>query len=238
MNKWEKSRIAAECERALGMTIRQVFDPDEVRFILSRMEKGFVSPLLDPGENDFTPANGFWLIAEEQGEPRLAGGVRFDDLRGLDVSAFWERMLGRAFEGAPKLAVDSFPMEFVSGRTAYFGDLLSKGRVGLGREGQIRLRLFTGVGHFLTQEEFDPDVVYCFLTEKDAARGAPFSYGFLETVPFLDGWRVCPYPGGRRPEWVALTRRTRFPYLLRSLERLTGELAHKKSECSLFPDDL
>jgi hypothetical protein len=238
MNIWEQSRLAARCEDALGLTVRQVFDPDEMKQVLGVMDKGYLSPLLDPEKNDFTPASGFWLVAERAGEPQMAGGVRFDDLRGMDVSEFWSRMLRRAFTDAPDVSQGDFPSGVVAGRTAYFGDLLSRGRVGLGAEGALRLRLFTGIGHYLTHQEFNPDVVYCFVTDRDAMRGAPAAYGFLELVPFLYDWAVAPYPGGRSPEWVACTRREQFGSLLGSLERLTGELARKRSECSLGLGDL
>lgn len=238
MNNWEKSRLAAKCEGALGMTVRQVFDPVEMRGILRVMDKGYLSPLLDPEKNDFTPASGFWLVAEDADGPQMAGGVRFDDLGGMDVSEFWARMLHRAFGEAPRLEVNGFLTRTVNGRTAYFGDLLSRGRVGLGSKGALKLRLFTGIGHYLTHQEFKPDVVYCFVTDKDAMRGAPAAYGFLELVPFLHKWDSAPYPGGRCPEWVACTRQEQLGALLGSLERLTGELAHKKSECSPGLDDL
>jgi len=239
MNSWEKTRLAVKCEQALGLTIRQEFDPEVVRPILRGMDKGYLSPILDPDKNDFTPANGFWLIAELDGVPQMAGGVRFDDLRGVDVSEYWSRMLRRAFDEAPIPSGDVFPPGLVSGRVAYFGDLLSRRRVGLGAGGLDMLRLFTGIGHFLTQQAFDPDVTYCFVTEKDAMRGATAAYGFLELAPFMYSWDVCPYPGGRRPEWVACTRKAQFPYLMESLGRLTEELARKKLECSLSrPDPL
>lgn len=232
MNNWDKSKLAARCEGALGMNVRQVFDPVEIREILKVMDKGYLSPLLDPDRNDFTPATGFWLVAEDADGPQMAGGVRFDDLGGVDVSEFWSRMLLRAFGEAPKLEAEPL-VRAVSGRTAYFGDLLSRGRVGLGAKGALKLRLFTGIGHFLTHQEFRPDVVYCFVTDRDAMRGAPAAYGFLELVPFLYDWAMAPYPGGRSPDWVALTRREQLEPLLCSLGRLTGELARKRSEC--FP---
>lgn len=225
MKHWEMSQVAHQCERALGMTVRQVTDPDEVRCVLGKMDKGFLSPVLDPDKNDFTPANSFWLVAERDGDPVLAGGVRFDDLRDVDVKSYWSRMLTRAFGQTPMPGHAEFPGDLLFGRVAYFGDLLSRSAAGLGGGGRDKLRLFTGIGHYLTQAEFSPDVTYCFVRDRDVMRGTPSVYGFLEVCPFMYHWDRNPYPSGY-PEWIACTKRAQFPQLLESLRRFTGELAH------------
>ncbi|MEP4708715.1 hypothetical protein [Pseudophaeobacter sp.] len=225
MNHWEMSQVAHMCERALGMTVRQVTDPDEVKEILARMEKGFLSPVLDPAKNDFTPANSFWLVGERGGEPVLAGGVRLDDLRHLDVRSYWGRMLERTFEQAPVPHRATFPSDLLFGKVAYFGDLLSRGSAGLGKGGRDKLRLFTGIGHYLTQAEFSPDVTYCFLRDQDVMRGTHNVYGFMEICPFMYRWDSDPYPSGF-PEWIACTRQGQFPQLMESLRRFTEESAH------------
>lgn len=224
MKYWEMSQVAHQCERELGLTVRQVTDPSEVRRILGVMDKGFLSPVLDPDKNDFTPANSFWLVGERDGEPVLAGGVRVDDLRSVDVRSYWERMLTRTFGQKPLPGQAGFPDDVISGKVAYFGDLLSRNNMGLGRSGRDKLRLFTGIGHYLTQAEFSPDVTYCFVRDQDVMRGTPSVYGFLEVCPFLYEWENDPYPSGY-PEWIACTRKAQFPQLLESLRRLTAELA-------------
>lgn len=221
MNAWELSRIAHECENRLGLKIRQEFDQEKVAHILKDMGKEFLSPILDPSKNDFTPANSFWLIAEDDGKPVIAGGVRFDDLRDVDVRKYWDRMLFRLFGQRPSPEVLDFPTNVLSERIAYFGDLWAVKGIGLSKIGRANLRLFTGVGHYLTQLEFEPDVTYCFVQDRDVQRGTPAVYGFLELWPFLYSWDKDPYPAGC-PEWIACTHKKQFPQLMASLRRFTA----------------
>lgn len=219
MNNWTMSRIAVECERTLGMTVSTINEPDEVYRILKDMGKEFVSPILDPKMNDFTPANAFWLVAEKDGEPLIAGGVRFDDLRDLSVQKYWDRMLSRVFGQRPMPANYTFPSHVLQGRIAYFGDLFSKNTGGMSRHARRNLRLFTGIGHYMAHREFDPDVTYCFVQDRDVQRGTPLSYGFLENHPFFYDWDTDPYPAGY-PEWISCTRRAQVQQLMGSLERV------------------
>lgn len=228
MDRWNMARIAASCEAHLGMKVRQVFDPREILEILDRLEKGFLSPILDPRANDFTPSNGFWLVAEDTSGPVMAGGVRLDDLTGLDVTDYWSWHLERVFGHAPDPGRLSFPVKELSGRVAYFGDLKSNNAMGLKKSGREKLRAFTCIGHYLTSVSFNPDVTYCFIREADAERGAPISYGFLDVLPFLYRWREDPYPSGR-PEWVAYLKSEKLAHLMESMERLIEESAGKRS---------
>lgn len=222
MNTWEMMEVLSRCERQMDMRVRQVFDLDEVASILKDAGKPFLSPILDPGRNDFTPSNCFWLVAEESGRPQIVGGVRCDDLRQMSLSAFWKRMLPRVFGDT---LIDDLSCDVsapISGKVAYFGDLQSLGDTGLSRRSQARVRLFCGIGHFLAAQEFDSDVTYCFVRDRDVMRGTPANYGFLDLVPFPFGWSSDPYPSGC-PEWVAYTPKEKLGSLLGSLGRFTAE---------------
>ncbi|MDO6523242.1 hypothetical protein Q4578_16720 [Shimia thalassica] len=231
MNTWDMSKIAVEAERALGLSIRQEFDLDAIPRILSDMGKEYVSPILDPSKNDFTPSNCFWLVAEDDGKPVMVGGVRLDDLGQLDVKKFWARMLARTFGEEPAAQYLPFPPDVLTGRIAYFGDLFSIAGNGLTRAGRERLRLFTTVGHYLTQLEFRPNATYSFIQDRDIARGTPALYGFLDLHPFLYSWDVDPYPAGC-PEWIACTPQDRMPYLMAGVHRFIEGLARRKLEGS------
>ncbi|MBY6055406.1 hypothetical protein [Leisingera daeponensis] len=223
------ARIAIRCEQELGLKVRQVFDLQEVAEILKGLEKGYLSPILDPAKNDFTPANSFWLVAENETGPVMAGGVRCDDLRDVDVKTYWNNHLVRTFGIEPRQNGLSFPIDVLQGRVAYFGDLKSTNAIGLSKAGRSKLRFFTAIGHYLTCQEFRPDVTYCFIQEADAMRGTPSNYGFLQLQPFFYSWDRQPYPSGK-PEWVASLRRSDVPQLMASVERLIEESADSKSE--------
>ncbi|MBT3142891.1 hypothetical protein KL867_17620 [Ruegeria litorea] len=209
------------------MTIRQVHDPVELERMVHSMGKQSLSPILDPGKNDFTAANSFWLVAEAEGVPQMIGGVRVDDLRDLDIRTYWQRSLGRVFGQIPEPLEPKIPFTSVSGKIAYFGDLYSAGRSGLGRTGRDNLRLFTTVGHYLTHLEFSPDVTYCFVRDVDVQRGTPAVYGFLELSPFLYQWGSDPYPSGC-PEWIAFTRKDQVHALMASAKRFIEESTRRK----------
>lgn len=231
MNRWDMARIAVNCEKQLGLKVRQVFDFQEVTEILKGLEKGYLSPILDPAKNDFTPSNSFWLVAENETGPVMAGGVRCDDLRNVDIKTYWNNHLSRAFGLEPRQDGLDFPGDVLQGRVAYFGDLKSTNAIGLSKAGRSKLRYFTAIGHFLTCEEFQPDVTYCFIQEADAMRGTPSNYGFLHLHPFFYSWDKQPYPSGK-PEWVASLRRSDLPQLMASVERLIEESAGNKPACT------
>jgi hypothetical protein len=231
MNRWELSKVAHACEEHLGMEIRQVFDPAEIKSILSQLEKGYISPILDPAKNDFTPASGFWLVAEKNGRPMIAGGVRCDDLGCLSIKDFWRQSLRRAFGQDPAPVTMSFPDEDLSGRVAYFGDLHASRSEFLSKRGRRNLRLFTAIGHGLTVDEFSPDVTYCFVKDEDFERGSPLVYGFLSHTPFLYNWPSDPYPKGK-PGWVCSLRRSQYPLLMAGMKRLIEEASDNTLGCS------
>jgi hypothetical protein len=229
MNTWDNNRVAAACEAQLGMRVRQEFDLEVVQGILERIGKEFVSPILDPTKNDFTPANSFWLIAERDGVPQMIGGVRCDDLRSMDVRVYWERMLSRVFNQSARAGVKAFPPDAIAGKIAYFGDLYSIGGRGMDKAGREKFRLFTAIGHYLTQQEFAPNVTYCFVQDRDMARGTPSLYGFLDLWPFFYEWQADPYPSGV-PEWVGCLPREKLPLLMEAMQRVIAAKAHNKSE--------
>ena len=232
MNDWDYCRIAVECEALTDWKVRQVFDLDEVEYILKGTDKAYLSPLLDPKLNDFTPSNCFWLVAENEEGPVIAGGVRLDILDGTSVDRFWGQILRRAFGEAPTNPGSPFPDDVLAGRVAYFGDLISCGATSLSRAYRDNLRYFTFIGHFLTRQHFNADVTYCFVQDKDYLRGTPGVYGFLDHEPFMYKWKRNPYPQGS-PEWVSFLSRGKFDQLASVMRRVTEARAHKILEA--FP---
>ena len=234
MDSWEKSRIANRCQDLLDFRVKVVFDYEGIPATLSEMGKEFISPLLDPRQNDFTPANSFWLIAYDGDKPVMAGGVRLDDLRDVGMPVFWSRSLSRAFGEAPRQSGAPFPTDLLVGRVAYFGDLYSCGGAALSKRGKEQMRLFTGIGHFLTWLEFKPDVTYCFLQERDVMRGTHNNYGFFDACPFLYSFDEDPYPAGS-PDWIATLPNAKTDQLMASLGRFTEVLARNTPAC--IPSD-
>lgn len=229
MNTWQLCRLAGTCENLLGMQVRQVFDAEEIRYALKSISKPYLSPLLNPDHNDFTPANSFWIVAESDEGPQMIVGVRLDDLTNVDVNDFWSRFLRRAYGAAPAARGAAFPSDILTGRVAYFGDLISKNGHALSRSGRKKMRLFAAICHHLVNIEFRPDNSYCFVRDRDAERGTPFNYGFTELYPFMFDWEFPPVPEGI-PGLVAVLRRKQFNAYMRSVERLIEELAPQTKE--------
>lgn len=220
MNRWELGRVAYDCERGLDLRIRQEFDLNAVPGILEHLGKTFLSPMLDPKNNDFTPAKSFWLVAEDDEGPAICGGMRVDDLGGMDIKSYWGRSLRRGFQQTPTAYSEPFPPGVLEGRICYFGDLFARRGSSVAKRSARNLQLFTAIGHYMAFAEFDCDVVYCFIQDRDVQRGAHVKYGFLDLLPFNYEWETDPYPAGR-PEWIGYLTAKKLPQLMAYISGIT-----------------
>jgi hypothetical protein len=97
-----------------------------IRDIVTILGKPYLTPRLSPFLNDFTPKNCFWLLLEKDDTVVATGGCRFDDLGDLPLSTFWSNCVARHYAATGGMLVDVAPPvdEYLSGKLAYFGDLI------------------------------------------------------------------------------------------------------------------
>ena len=232
MEKWQLEHTAARCRMTLemrGIEIRVVHDFSEVPLLMGQLGKKS-SGILDPRRNVFTRKNSLWMFALADGRPVIGGGVRVDDLGGENLSSFLQRTLPVTFSVKPRDSDCQIFKERISGRVAYFGDLVAETSVGMTPRGKEAIRLFTAYGHYRIFSDFDASYTYCFLRGRDWRRASV--YGFLDTDPFEWETDRTMYPDGN-PEWIAHLARNRLPSLFKSVSGLLFEPFAKDQESLL-----
>lgn len=205
MNFLELSQLAVMCQAELwedGLTVRQETDFSVIGSIAQSLDpKKTVTPVLEPGLNDFTSSNCFWLIAEKDGQPMLMGGARFDDLTQTRTTDFLKASLDRVYGGDEVSNFSPLIDQQIGGRVVYFGDLHTNHRSPFSKRARLRLRLFTCIAHAAAVSDFKPDVIYSFIREDDVQRGAAENYGFTRRIPNPLTWRTEPLTR-KNSEWI------------------------------------
>ena len=164
----------------IGISLEQCTDFVKVEDLFSKLGKTYLTPHLDPSQNDFTAANCFWLVAYRNEEPFGIGGIRMDDLTTESIDRYWKRHFGRLYKGG----IDQIAapiIDVLKGRICYIGDFY----IAPHARGSIAfLVAITQIAHALIKLKWDPDYTYAFLHEKSVNLGAAVRYGFTQTIPF------------------------------------------------------
>lgn len=215
------------CQRRLleaGISLRQEYDLNRAVDLLSGMGRKDISPMLDPRKTVFTRSNCFWLFAEREGVPMIAGGVRLDDLEREGLDDYLMRAMPVIFGVALRPHTEPYLRDHIGGRLAYFGDLFSnqKTTLGLGKNAKLYMRLFNICAHHLVHSVMRPDAIWCFIRDKDHQRGADKSYGFIGEAPFLHEWEDNPFAAGR-PEWIAFNNKQQHALMLSGAEKFLAK---------------
>lgn len=207
----------------MGIKLEQSADFDEVHSVFKKLKKSYLTPHLDPKQNDFTAANCFWTIAYKDGEPFGLGGVRMDDLTGDNVEKYWARHFERVYPGG---VCDIAPpvKTTLRGRVCYVGDFY----IAEGARGSTAfLETTTQVTHALINLKWRPDFTYAFLHHKAVIRGAAARYGFTRTIPYskrftdLDGVRADD-------EYCAVLPREDFAHSIQAEWRNSLQASHSR----------
>lgn len=188
--------LASECRQRLkddGYEILHVEDLTKIRDLVEILGKPYLTPRLSPFLNDFTPNNCFWLLLTRGDETVAAGGCRFDDLGSMKLSQFWRNCVARHYERTGGAVVQVAPPvdDYLSGRLAYFGDLIVHEEFRGAKAGRV-LKRFTHFAIAFAMLKFDPSSVYAFVKEKDAGRGAMKFYGFNTVIHNAQTWSNAP----------------------------------------------
>lgn len=219
MENWQIEYLSAQCLWGLesrGLKVRIAHDRDEVLDLMSGLGKK-PSSILDPDKHIFTKRNSLWMFATLNGKPVMGGGVRVDDIGDEDLGRFLQRSLHLTI-GVRAIPNDVNVFEGrLTGRVAYFGDLVSASAYGLTARGKEAISLFTAYGHHRVFTDLEADCTYCFLRGRDRRRAT--DYGFLDTDPFTLETDELMYPDGNT-EWVGHLHRSRLPALLHSKKSL------------------
>jgi len=227
MNYWsafEASRFSADYLEQQGMTLRTVVDFDEIPEVVGLSGKSYLTPILDPRQNDFSAENSFWLIAEKDGVPVIVGGARVDDVGG-NGGAFVKRLFNRTYGEGTITAVDARVGDQIRGRAAYFGDLFSSAA---GRLGRRNVRYFLAVANYIAVTHYQVDCVYSFMRGADVQRGSADVNGFMGRNLAPLEWGVKPQGRGDAEQLVYRQSDDHVDYF----EAVKLELACRRSEPS------
>lgn len=227
LSAFHYNELASVCRIKLaeaGYKIVHVEDMQSIRDIVKILGKPYLTPRLSPFLNDFTPKNCFWLLLEKDETVVATGGCRFDDLGDLPLSAFWSNCVARHYAATGGMLEDvASPVDdYLSGKLAYFGDLIVHEDFRGQRSGKI-LKQFTHFALAFAMLKFDPDALYAFIRDRDAGRGAMKFYGFNTIIHNAQTWSNGP--GYHRDDDACLlSSRRYFDYyaklLVKSPEKL------------------
>lgn len=228
MNQIEQFRLAAICLEHLsseGFCLKQTSSPLLARQWIAEVGKSYLTPFLDPENNDFTERNHFWLSLQKDGRAVLIGGARFDVLEGEPITEFWRRTNRRNYKVGAEDPVQTFsPLcdDAIVGRVVYLGDMYGIPEV---RGSVNRLRCFLAIAHLAVMSKWAPDTIYAFMRQGDMDRGADRNYGFLNAIPAAQVW-AYKAPHRASSEWCVYNRKTELGHAVVALvERIVREIA-------------
>lgn len=223
MNHWAAFEASSACHRTLsdsGIELDVVRDFQTIPALLSEIGKEYITPFLDPHLNSFTSGGCFWLAARKEGRLVMLGGARVDDL-GAEAPQFIANTFNRGYRDGCCLSVCGEVARQISGRVAYFGDLMSIGSHSLGRR---NVRCFTGIANYLAVSHYGADCVFSFMRSKDVRRGSADVNGFTGRILSPIQWAERPSPDWMDEQIVYRGRDDHAPYF----EALRRELVYRQ----------
>lgn len=222
----ERERVATRCLdylEARGLKFHLVSNPDTAKKLLDSTGRSFSTFPLDPERVAFTRSNAVWMIATKKADGQnfvyMGCGVRLDDIGDEPFDEYYRRTSKPTYGTPTTPAKEKFPNAPLRGKIAYWGDLVAPPKKDKSLSAGKQLRMFCFYGLHRVFTDYRADASYCFMQDRQFIRGAPQSYGFLSSLPFVWDWETCPFPGGR-PDWVSFLQKDQLPLLTKSIARL------------------
>ena len=212
--------------KSRGISVEVIQDYSRVCALIEAAGKEYLTPFSSPDHNDFTERNCIWLCGFDVDGPVMLGAARLEDLGGEKLDSYWPRIFKRAYPDGSSARIGSISpaiSQVVGGRMVYFGDLFVAKRL---RGMRGNLQAFTAIGHLLCSLKWEPDWIYCFLRNRDAARGAGLTYGFnwIERRPYR--WLDVPPEGRSNNECAAFLSRRSLPAMVDAvLDDVSGDVS-------------
>ncbi len=212
-----------------GLTVHMTSDFEEVELAIRDIGKSYLTPKMDPTNNDFTEENSFWLFLMKDGE--YVGGVaaRHDILRTEPVSEFWRRAYRRYYpniSGETFALIESSVLANMTGGLTYVGDLfIREGNRG-SREVLNSLMLLMHINCAL---KWESDWLYAFMWDRHVSLGMAAKYGFTRTIPGIRKWVAAP-EGRRDDEWLVSLPRTELEHLVKLQAQLADGAGMVRNE--------
>lgn len=222
MSNMHRERAAVSCLLELerrGLEVRVVSDPMAARDLLDSTGRAFSTLPLDPQRVAFTRRNAFWIFALDDHEIYAGCGMRLDDLGDEPFSEYFARTSLPTFGTDVSVARMSHSLNGLTGRIAYWGDLIAPRKAGKAIGSNKILRMFCYYAQHRCFTDMSADASLCYMQDRNFFSGAPQSYGFMSNCTFPWDWVDCPYPGGR-PDWVSFLRREQMDELTASIQAL------------------
>ncbi|WP_350333422.1 hypothetical protein [Coralliovum pocilloporae] len=214
----EAISVLADDIREQNLEIRVEYDFDRLNEVCQSFEGKELSEQFQTRYFDFTPANAFWLaISEPGGRIISVVAARFEDLSGIRLSDHWlqqqKRIYIDPYGGDARLAEQSCPgAEQITGRVVYHGDMWLEKEY---RGGPLAM-LITRLSQLMVYAKWQPDYIYCFMSEKLVQRGFSTGQGYAHMQPVGTHWLVAPHhiPAD---DWLLWNARSDLTYLARVL---------------------
>ncbi len=142
---------------------------------------------------DITPATGFWLGARNADKKLVSlQAARIENLTGVSLADHWMQQQRRVYcdpYGEGELGDQHCPGAYlVTGNVVYHGDMWLDKELRGKDLGSILCRM----GQLLAFAKWQPDYIYCFMSEKLVQKGFSTGQGYFHMQPIGTWWQTPP----------------------------------------------
>lgn len=166
---------------------------------------------------DLGPSTGFWLGARDaDGKLVSMQAARVENLTGLTLADHWMQQQKRVYcdlgqEG--ELGEQKCPAaHMITGTVVYHGDMWLE----QSRRGKDLGSILCRIGQLLVLAKWQPDYIYCFMSEALVQKGFSTGQGYFHMQPMGTWWRRTP-KHIRPDDWLLWNSSTDLRYLARVL---------------------
>ena len=203
LNSLQLAIVASKCLKALekhGISLEFRTDFEQVANIGLGLGKPYLTPKMSPLFHDLARGSCFWLVMVKDGLPVGSIGVRFEDIGDEEFDRYLMRTGNRHYPVPDRETIEKVakPLRDVSGKLAYFGELVVSDRSGRRTDVLGWFLLFAHVQTLINWP--DVDWIYAFVSKAHGVRGQAARYWFTRQIPFAQTWSCPPEERGSE-EW-------------------------------------
>ncbi len=167
---------------------------------------------------DLGPSTGFWLGARDaDGKLVSMQAARIENLHGQSLARHWLQQQRRIYcdpntDGELDETQKCPGAHMITGNVVYHGDMWLEQT----RRGNDLGSILCRMGQMLALAKWQPDYIYCFMSEKLVSKGFSTGQGYFHMQPMGTWWRRTPRHI-RSDDWLLWNSATDLRYLAQIL---------------------